>query len=355
MNSKINLAVIFGGQSSEHDVSLMSAASILSVIDREKYQVFEIGITRDGEWRTGEGALKSFAANTVEHLPRAVLRREAGQVELCTGAGCALQPAAVLDAAFPVLHGPFGEDGRLQGMLDMLGLPYTGPGTLASAVGMDKALCRSVLQAHGLPVTPGFMVTRRDISQRMDEIVTAAEEMGDYPLFIKPANQGSSIGISRCMNEACLREALHEAATFDRRVLVELGIHAREIEVAVLGDSDEAKASIVGEIRPHDVFYTYAAKYQAGGADLIIPAEVDESVSEMARALAVKAFKAVDARGMTRVDFLLDKVTGELYISEINTIPGFTELSMYPRLWAASGLPYRQLVDRLVEIALSAI
>lgn len=351
MDKRTNLAVIFGGRSCEHEVSLMSAASILEVIDRQKYHIFEIGITHTGEWLSGENVLAKMQTGQMDQLQRVVLQANGHRPVLYALSGQSFQPLAALDLAFPVLHGPYGEDGRLQGMLDTLGLPYAGAGTLASAVAMDKAICRATLGAHGMNVTPSFLVTRAEISNKLDEVLDRAEKLFAYPIFTKPVDQGSSYGISRCTDRFSLQEGLLEAARYSHRIFVERGIPARELEVGVLGKGEDAQVSVVGEIQPHAVFYTYEAKYQAGGSDLIIPAAIDPITSSLVQSMALEAFKLIDASGMARVDFLLDRVSGELFLSEVNTIPGFTPTSMYPRLWQASGVPYPALVDRLIELA----
>lgn len=360
MDRKMRVGVIFGGRSGEHEVSLMSARSVLSAFAAEKYEVIQIGITYAGEWlvsRPGNssdvlsilesGSTSELASGVI--LPDPSLR---GLYWLKPGdAGGLLKWLGELDVVFPVLHGSFGEDGTLQGLLEMAGVAYVGAGVLGSSVGMDKALFKDVMVTHQIPVLPYTVVLRSEIEKTPQAVITQVEKLGDYPLFVKPVNLGSSVGISKCQNRSDLLEGLMEACRFDRRVLVEKGINPREIEVSVLGN-DAPVASVPGEVIPSREFYSYEAKYLDGSSALIIPAHLSSEITEKARSLAVRAYRAVDCAGMARVDFLLDRDSGELYLGEINTIPGFTKISMYPKLWEASGLAYSELVDRLIELAL---
>ncbi len=351
MQQRLRVGVIFGGRSGEHEVSLMSSRSVLNVLDPQKYDVYQIGITHDGAWVTGPDAWNALDAGRAGDLTSAVILPEPGGAVLYALRGAALEPITGLDVIFPVLHGTFGEDGTLQGQLEMADLAYVGSGVLGSAAGMDKALFKDVMRANGLPAAPSILVTRREIEQDMPAVVQRAEELG-YPIFTKPANLGSSVGITHCRGRSDLYEGLMDAARYDRRVLVEQGVpNAREIEVSVLGN-DQPVASVPGEIRPGDDFYSYEAKYIMDTSELIIPAPLPEDLAEKIRELAVRAYQAVDCAGMARVDFLLDGQSGEVFINELNTIPGFTKISMYPKMWEASGLPYRNLVDRLIELAL---
>jgi D-alanine-D-alanine ligase len=264
----------------------------------------------------------------------------------------ALEPLFELDVIFPVLHGTYGEDGTLQGLLEMASIAYVGAGVLASAAGMDKALFKDVMRANGLPVVESLTVTRRQIEHELPGVIAQAEQLDQYPLFTKPANLGSSVGITKCRSRSDLVEGLMEAAAYDQRVLIEHAVpNAREIEVSVLGN-DQPQASVPGEVRPSGDFYTYDAKYIDERSQLIIPAVLPAALEERIRQLAVAAFRAIDGAGMARVDFLLNDATQEVYIGEINTIPGFTRISMYPKLWEASGLPYAALIDRLIELAI---
>lgn len=351
MQRKLRLGIIFGGRSGEHDVSLMSSRSVLSVLDPQKYEVIQIGITRQGAWVTGENVWAALDSGDPAELPTAVLLAQPGAAVLYAKRGDRLEPVSELDVIFPVLHGTYGEDGTLQGLLEMADVAYVGAGVLGSSVGMDKALFKDVMRANGLPVVESVLVTRREVETDLEGVIARAETLG-YPLFTKPANLGSSVGITKCHGRSDLLEGLQEAARFDRRVLIERGVpNAREIEVSVLGNDDPV-ASIPGEVRPGDEFYSYEAKYIMDNSELIVPAELPPDMVERLRQLAVRAYRAIDCAGLARCDFLLDGQSGEVFISEINTIPGFTKISMYPKLWEASGLPYRNLVDRLIELAI---
>jgi len=347
---KIKLGIIFGGRSGEHDVSLMSARSILSVLDSEKYEIFQIGISRQGKWLTGENVLDAFATNNIGNLLPAVLFPQPGSHTLFTVSVGELIRITNLDVIFPVLHGTFGEDGTLQGFLELADIAYVGAGVLGSAVGMDKGLFKYVMQANNIPVLEFNILNRSDIQKDIQEAIKIAESTAPYPIFVKPANLGSSVGISKCKNRAELKSGLEKACRYDRRIIVEKGINAREIEISVLGN-DHPQASIPGEILPKDSFYTYEDKYINGKAETIIP-EIDPELSRKLKELSIKAYKAVDCSGMARVDFLLDKETGAYYLGEINTIPGFTQISMYPKLWNASGLSYPELIDQLINLAI---
>jgi D-alanine-D-alanine ligase len=354
MVGKRRVAVIFGGRSGEHEVSLMSAQSVLSVLDPQKYDVLQVGITHEGRWVTGEHVLTSLQRGEMHGLDSAVILPDPSQVSLyalkLSSCGDILARLADVDVVFPVLHGSFGEDGTLQGLLELADVAYVGAGVLASSVGMDKALFKDVMRANAIPVVESITISRSQIDNQMDAVLEQAERIASYPLFVKPANLGSSVGISKCRSRSDLLEGLLDAARYDRRVLVERGVNAREIEVSVLGN-EEVQASLPGEIIPSDEFYSYAAKYVDDASELIIPARLPAEQIEEVRSLAVKAYKAIDGAGMARVDFLLDRDNGKAYLNEINTIPGFTRISMYPKLWQATGIAYPALVDRLIELA----
>ena len=356
-DGKRTLGIIFGGRSGEHEVSLMSARSVFPVINTAKYEIIPIGITQQGVWISAPGAtgaevLEALQTGKMGRLTRAALLPEAGQAVLYAINGERLEAIAHLDVVFPLMHGTFGEDGTMQGLLELTDLAYVGAGVLGSAVGMDKALFKDVMRAHDLPVIESITVTRAQIEQDTQGVIATAEAMSSYPLFTKPANLGSSVGITKCRTRSDLYEGLMESAAYDRRVLIERGVpDAREIEVSVLGN-EHPEASIVGEIRPSADFYTYEAKYLDERSELIIPAPLPQEQQEAIRRLAVAAYTAIDCAGMARVDFLLDPRTQEVFISEVNTIPGFTRISMYPKLWDASGLHYAALVDRLIDLAL---
>jgi D-alanine-D-alanine ligase len=355
---KIRLGLIFGGRSAEHEVSLMSARSVLKAINKDKYDVTLIGITKEGKWIAGNDPLKALTAGETADMSEAALLGEPGKRELLAlnagGPGnraVQLSSIAELDVIFPLLHGPYGEDGTVQGLLELADLPYVGAGVLGSALAMDKGVCKELLRANGIPVADWIVVLRSEIERSPEAVARRAEAQFAYPIFTKPANLGSSVGVVKAHDHAELVEGLKESARYDRRVLVERGVNAREIEVSVLGNDDPI-ASIAGEIVPSREFYSYEAKYIDDASDLIIPAPIPAETMRRAQDYAVRAFKAIDAAGMARVDFLLDKDSGELYLNEINTIPGFTQISMYPKLWEASGIRYSELIDRLVDLAL---
>lgn len=354
---KLRIGVIFGGRSGEHEVSLRSARSVIAALDPNKYEVVPVGITREGRWVAATA--DALTAGPRNDARSATLLPEPGEQALMTvdPVSSSLSVFAELDVVFPVLHGPYGEDGTIQGLLELAGLPYVGAGVVGSAVGMDKAIFKQVMVACGLPVLPWVLVTRDRWRREPDAVIAAVESALPYPVFSKPVNLGSSVGISKCRTRDELRAGLDEAARFDRRLIIEQGIdHARELEVAVLGNDDPI-ASIVGEIRPRREFYDYVAKYMAepGSEDeseLLIPADISPEMSNAIRDLAVGAYKAIDCAGLGRVDLLLDAHGGQLYLNEINTIPGFTDISMYPKLWEATGVPYGELLDRLIDLAL---
>ena len=377
MSRRLRIGVIFGGTSGEHDISLMTAKGVLGAIDGTKYDVVPIGISRTGAWAVGDGVLERLSSEAEARRlrdssglstdPVGGLPGEAGagrrQAGTCLSAGSVGGMPKVLtlpsnagsnsgvDAVFPLLHGPMGEDGALQGLLEFCGVPYVGCGVAASAVAMDKGLAKDVFRSNSIPTLPWIMVQRSKWQGRRERILSNIESSFTYPLFVKPANLGSSVGISKVGNRDELAAGLDLAAHYDERLLVEPGIDAREIEIAILGNSDP-QASVPGEIRPHRDFYDYKAKYFDDATELIIPAALDDSLTRELQALAVKSFEALACSGIARVDFLLERGTDKAYISEVNTMPGFTETSMYPRLWEASGISYSQLIDRLLELAL---
>lgn len=357
MARRLRVGVLFGGRSGEHAVSLMSAQSVMSGLRPEKYEVVPIGITADGRWLVGDDpdALleRMRSGNCDEGAGRVTLSADPTAPRLLRWQVDLRQMEILddIDVFFPVLHGTFGEDGSIQGLFELAGVPYVGSGVAASAVGMDKALMKAVFASAGLPQLPYVMVKRCDFEkdpQGVAEFVAA--EIG-FPCFVKPCNLGSSVGISKVKERDALEAALREAARYDRKLLVEkAAVDCREIEVSVLGNDDPV-ASIPGEIVPSNEFYDYKAKYIDDRSELHIPARIDEKKREMVMQLAVQAFRAVDAAGLARVDFFVERSGGRVYINEINTMPGFTHISMYPKLWEASGLPFEQLVDRLIELA----
>ncbi len=359
----MKIGVLFGGRSGEHEVSLMSARSVLEALDRNRYEVVEIGITHDGVWYVGEGALQRFLrGNTqgltaVTMLPDPTRRGLYAILQTTRLDDGALQEGEILehyldvDVFFPVLHGTFGEDGTLQGLFEMSGVAYVGAGVLGASLGMDKGVFKEVMRASGIPVVDSLVFTRRQLREEQDVVIASVERGLEYPVFTKPANMGSSVGVAKCCERSGLIAGLQEAARYDRRVLVERGVNAREIEISVLGN-DQPQASVPGEIRPAAEFYSYDAKYHDDRSELFIPADIPAKTAEAMRRVAIEAYKAIDCAGMARVDFLLDRDSGDFYLNELNTIPGFTQISMYPKLWEASGLPYPQLIDRLIELAL---
>jgi D-alanine-D-alanine ligase len=349
---KLRIAVLFGGRSGEHEVSLMSARSVLAALDLAKYEVLQVGITRQGRWLSGENALEQFSQGDLNGLEAVFLPPDPSHPALYRWNAEKLEKFAEVDVYFPVLHGTFGEDGTLQGLLEMADVAYVGAGVVGSAVGMDKGIFKDVMRANGIPVVESLLVLRSEIEQDLAAVIARAEALAPYPLFTKPANLGSSVGITKCNSRADLSKGLQEAARYDRRVLVERGVQQpREIEVSVLGN-DQPQASVPGEILPSREFYSYEAKYLDGTSGLRIPADLPAEISESIRQYALRAYRLIDCAGMARVDFLLEKETQQVYLNEVNTIPGFTQISMYPKLWEASGLPYPQLLDRLIELAL---
>jgi len=322
----------------------MSARSVMSVLDPARYKVTQIGITHEGKWLTGDDVLGKFEQDELDGLESFVLSPDPSLIRL--------NSSQAIDVFFPVLHGTFGEDGTIQGLFELADVAYVGAGVVGSAVGMDKGVFKEVMRANDIPVVESVLVLRSEIEKDINAVIEKAEQVSAYPLFAKPANLGSSVGVTKCHNRSDMHEGLMEAASFDRRVLIERGVwNTREIEVSVLGNN-EPVASICGEILPSREFYTYESKYVDGTSVSQIPAQLPAETAEQIREYAVRAYKLIDSAGMARVDFFVEKDTNRIYLNELNTIPGFTEISMYPKLWQASGLPYHQLVDRLIELAL---
>jgi D-alanine-D-alanine ligase len=357
--SKIRVGIIFGGKSGEHEISLASAQSVARAIDKDKYAVVMIGITKEGKWLIGEDVLSYLAALSPTPLVVAEPAHDALAVRASSAAlelmpdGRVPSPLTLIDVAFPLVHGPFGEDGTLQGWLEMADIPYVGAGVTASAIGMDKVMMKTIFRAHDLPVVNWLMVLRREWRAQPQAVIERIEKVLGYPCFVKPASLGSSVGVSKARQRAELARALDVAAQYDRKLIVEWAVpHAREIECSVLGNDDPI-ASIPGEVIPRREFYDYVAKYASdSGTALVVPADVSPEVARTVQEMAIRAFRAIDACGMARVDFFLERDTNKLWISEINTIPGFTSVSMYPRMWQASGLGYTELIDRLIQLAL---
>ncbi len=353
---KLRVGILFGGRSGEHEISLLSARSILSALSPDEYEVIQIGITHDGLWLVGEDTLDKFSSGTqLNGLSPATIfadpSRQGLYIFQSSDREEIIELLTQLDVVFPILHGTYGEDGTIQGLFELAEIAYVGAGVLGSSVGMDKGIFRDIMRANDIPQVDTIIVFRSDVENSLDEVIVHAEALAHYPLFTKPANLGSSVGITKCMNRSDLMEGLMDAARYDRRILVERGIHAREIEVSVLGNDDPI-ASVPGEVIPSADFYSYEAKYIDDRSELVIPAPIPFEISQQVRNFAVRAYRVVDCAGMARVDFLLDKDTGELFLNELNTIPGFTKISMYPKLWEASGLPFKDLVKRLIELAM---
>jgi D-alanine-D-alanine ligase len=385
MQKKLRVGILFGGRSGEHEVSLLSAASVLNAIDRKRFEVVPIGITKQGRWLVSGDAERLLAGNSTGSNPAALRagdpQHTAPAALLAKGQGVIVPPMPggglvpfereasspaqdmlQLDAVFPVLHGTFGEDGTIQGLLELAGLAYVGSGVLGSATGMDKDVMKRLFLAAGLPITKHVTFLRHEWEKSPKKIVARLEDTLKYPLFVKPANLGSSVGISKAHDRKELGPAITLAAGFDRKIVVEQAVggrgkrsrmgKARELEVAVLGN-DKPQASVAGEIVPGKEFYDYEAKYLSEGSQAIIPAKLTKKQSQQVRTMALQAFRACDCAGLARVDFLLEPGdSGKLYLNEINTMPGFTSISMYPKLWEASGVAYPDLITRLVELAL---
>lgn len=351
---RIKVAVVFGGQSDEHDVSLRSAQTVIGALDPERYEISQIGISREGVWLTSSDPMRRLTATSPLFALAPGDEPEPVTETALVGDARARLPETLMgdiDVVFPVLHGPYGEDGTIQGLLELAGIPYVGSGVLGSSLAMDKAMTKVVLAQAGIPQAPWMLVTRQ---QWQSDPAAVSGEIGEklgYPCFTKPANMGSSVGITKIHDPSELAAGMDEAARLDRRIVVEKGIDARELEISVLGN-DSPIASVAGEVVPSNEFYDYNAKYVDDRSALIVPADLDDDTMRRVRELAVEAFKALDLAGLARVDFFLEQGTGELYLNEVNTIPGFTSISMYPRLWEASGLPITDLVSRLIELAL---
>ncbi|WP_419804506.1 D-alanine--D-alanine ligase family protein [Terriglobus sp.] len=378
MAKKLRVGVVFGGRSGEHEVSLRSAASILQSMDRKKYDVVPIGIAKNGQWLAG-GKAQSLLAGEYRQpaLPAKATRRQAHAAAVASVAEALDNETAdemsaldtgKLDVVFPVLHGTFGEDGTVQGMLEMAGIAYVGSGVLGSAVGMDKDAMKTMFAAAGLPIVKHVTLFRSEWKASPRKCTARVEERLKYPVFVKPANLGSSVGISKVKTRAELRPAINEAAKFDRKIVIEEGVggagraratgKARELEIAVLGNDDPI-ASVVGEIVPDREFYDYESKYDASStSEPVIPAKISRAESKQMREMAVRAFRACDLSGLARVDFLMEAADlasakpAKIYVNEVNTMPGFTSISMYPKLWEASGIAYSELIDRLIQLAL---
>lgn len=360
---RIRVGVVFGGRSAEHDVSLRSAETVMDALQSAGYEIVPIGVTREGRWLTSGDPMRALQASSPLYSLDSGEQRGRGQVvgaveELALEAVRSRSPSAVpengwagdLDVIFPVLHGPMGEDGTVQGLFELAGIPYVGAGVMSSSVAMDKSISKLLFMQAGIPQTSWLSLLRHQWQADPERITSDIEEQLGYPCFVKPANLGSSVGVSKVHGPDELEAAIAEAGRHDRKILVERAVEARELEVSVLGN-DEPVASVVGEVLPGHEFYDYEAKYVDDSSELEIPAKIPEETADEVRDIAVRAFQVLDCSGMARVDFFLCRATGRVYLNELNTIPGFTAISMYPKLWEASGLPLPELVARLVELA----
>ncbi|GAA0785160.1 D-alanine--D-alanine ligase family protein [Hathewaya limosa] len=337
---KTKVAILFGGQSTEHEVSRVSASSVLRNINQQKFDVYPIGINKDGKWFEYTGEIDNIESGKWEEDE--FYKKPEGEKILFN---------KEVDVVFPVLHGLYGEDGTIQGLCKLLNLPCVGPGVMSSAVCMDKVYTKYVLERFGIKQADYVVVTEFGYNNNKEELINTIENKLGYDLFIKPSNSGSSVGITKAHNREELLEGLEEALKYDRKILVEEALNVREVEVAVLGN-DEPKASIPGEIIPAKEFYDYEAKYENAASKLLIPAALSDEELENIREIAVQVYKALDCAGMARVDFLVTKEEGEVYLNEVNTIPGFTSISMYPKMWEKTGIPYTELITKLIEFAI---
>jgi len=339
MKSKIRVGVIFGGRSAEHEVSLVSATSVIKSLDKKKYEIVPIGITLDGRWLSSPDVLNIFKAKkNLNRLPEKYILPDPAKQNL--------------DVVFPVVHGTFGEDGTIQGLFELAGIPYVGAGVLGSSAGMDKVITKQLCEHEGIPVSPYFWFLKSEYDKGSNKVINSIERSLTYPYFVKPANLGSSVGISKAHNRKDLVAAIKLAAKYDRKILIEESIEdAREIEISVLGNDDPI-ASLPGEIISSNEFYDYDAKYVDGKSESVIPAVLPKKIIDRLKDLSVRGFKAIDCAGMARIDFLVSRKTRKIYLNEINTIPGFTSISMYPKLWEASGIPYPKLLDCLITLAI---
>jgi len=353
---KLKVGLIFGGRSGEHEVSFCSASSIIKAIDKDKYTVVPIGITKEGRWISPQGSELALQSGRIEGKNTVILLNDpSGRALVHIDNNQKLDKSSAserLDVIFSVLHGPYGEDGTVQGLLELADIPYVGAGVAASAISMDKDLMKIIFQQRDLPILKWMTIKRKEWQKDKEKILSLVQDDFEYPLFVKPTNLGSSVGITKVHKKEELEKAIDLASSYDRKILIEKGLEqAREIECGVLGN-DEPRASVVGEVKPAGEFYDYDSKYIDKETQLIVPADLPDGVSRKVQEIALRAFKAVDAAGLARVDFFVSKKENKIYLSEINTIPGFTSVSMYPRLWKASGVSYPDLIDRLIQLAL---
>jgi D-alanine-D-alanine ligase len=347
---RLRVGILFGGRSGEHEVSIASATSVIRALDPEKYEVVPIGITKDGRWLAGAGAIK-LLPEVLKKGQRVSLPADPSVAALMPVGESAGQPGFRVDVIFPVLHGTFGEDGTVQGLLELAGVPYVGAGVLASAAGMDKDLQKRLFREAKIPIVEFLAVSRNEWESNPKAVEAAVAKKLRFPVFVKPATLGSSVGMTKVHKAKSLAAGMNLAAEFAQKIVVERAVTAREIEVSVLGN-EQLEVSLPGEVMPHREFYDYTAKYLEGGTRFEIPARLKPAQVKVIQDYARRAFRSIDGRGMARVDFFLEKRTGKIFVNELNTIPGFTSISMYPKMWEASGLSYAQLVDRLIQLAL---
>ncbi len=346
----IRIGIIFGGRSGEHEISLMSATSVINALDKDKFLPVFIGITKKGDWLLYDGPVENIEDGSWQKLAEEALAANPEKYGLTVLGSGGRSLKDRIDFALPILHGPFGEDGTIQGLFEMADIPYGGCGVLGSAAAMDKALAKEVFARENLPICRHMTLFKEEITAGLEGVVGKIEKFLPYPIFVKPANMGSSVGISKAKNGDGLKAAISEALKYDRKLVLEEGLDCREIETGILGNYSPAAAE-VGEILPSEEFYSYRAKYFDGGqSKLCIPADIPEDVREEIRAIAVEAYKLLDCCGYARVDFFLERGTNKVYLNEINTIPGFTKFSMFPRLWGEAGIPYPQLIERIIEL-----
>ena len=345
----IRLGIIFGGRSGEHEISLMSATSVINAIDKEKFLPVLIGITREGKWLLYDGPVENIEKGSWQKIAEEALAADPEKYEI-TVLGSHKSLKDWIDFALPVLHGPYGEDGTIQGLFEMVDIPYGGCGVLGSAAAMDKALAKEIFSKKELPICRHLSMYKEELEENLDRAIGKIEKYLPYPIFVKPANMGSSVGISKAKNKEELKAALELAMKYDRRLVLEEGLDCREIETGVLGNY-QPEAAAVGEILPSAEFYSYEAKYFDGGqSKLCIPADIPREVAEEVREIAIEAYRILDCCGFARVDFFVERGTNKVYINEINTIPGFTKYSMFPLLWAEQGLPYPALIEKIIQL-----
>ncbi|MCD6109715.1 D-alanine--D-alanine ligase [bacterium] len=349
MVDKIRVAIVFGGRSGEHEVSIVSAKNIIESIDKKKYDIIPIGITKDGRWFSGDNIIKLFQAGDYSGLSAVSLNSKSGSNELLHLSENESYKKLHIDIFFPALHGPYGEDGTIQGLFEMANVPYTGCGVLTSSVGMDKLMTKAVWDQAGLPIIPYIGINKQAWDMDRDEIIQKIENELEYPIFVKPANMGSSVGITKAKTQDDLKKAIDLACQFDHRILIEKGLEVRELECAVLGN-ENPRIAHVGEVLVGGEFYDYNDKYIDGKSSTQVPADIPQSLEKEVQEMALKAYKVLDASGLARVDIFYDKNTKQLLLNEINTMPGFTAISMYPKMWQKSGISYPKLIDEIIKL-----